>query len=321
METEPITLSYPDPKSTRRAASICSFATVVSVAISYTVLLAISILKSELFPETEISDSLWLIVNTAVTDLIALPLAWVLLLRRVPRHDAAEDGMTKTPLLFGKLMFYLPCAYALLMAGALTGRLIGWLLGDGLADVVSEAIMPVSPWVTLLCAVIVGPIAEELFFRKAMIDRLSGFHPTDAILLSALLFGLMHGNLTQFLYAFPIGVLFGIIYYRTQNIGYTILLHIGVNALGGLIPQLVEMWSESVSSFSEGLGTLVVLFYGQIVIALCVVGLIFLIRRRRQFLPIPTQKLRFRRPFYLNAGWIVACVLLSGLFILNEILL
>ena len=321
METEPITLSYPDARSTRRAASICSFATVVAVAISYTLLLAFSILKSKLFPETEISDSLWLIVNTGVNDLIAMPLAWLLLLRRVPRHDAAEDDMTKTPLLFGKLMFYLPCVYVLMMAGALTGRLIGMLLGDGLADVVSEALLPVSPWVTLLCAVIVGPIAEELFFRKAMIDRLSGFHPTDAILLSALLFGLMHGNLTQFLYAFPIGVLFGVIYYRTQNIGYSILLHIAVNALGGLIPQLVEQLGNWVSGFSEGLGTLTVLFYGQIVLWLCVLGLIFLIRGRRQFLPIPTEKPRFRRPFYLNAGWIVACVLLTGVFILNEILL
>lgn len=320
METEPITLSYPDPKSTRRAASICSFATVVAVAVSYTLLLAFSILRSILFPETEISDSLWLIINTGVNDLIAMPLAWLLLLRRVPRHDAAEDDMTKMPLLFGKLMFYLPCVYVLMMAGALTGRLIGMLLGDGLADVVSEALLPVSPWVTLLCAVIVGPIAEELFFRKAMIDRLSGFHPTDAILLSALLFGLMHGNLTQFLYAFPIGVLFGVIYYRTQNIGYSILLHIAVNALGGLIPQLVEQLGNWVSGFSEGLGTLTVLFYGQIVLWLCVLGLIFLIRGRRQFLPIPTEKPRFRRPFYLNAGWIVACVLLTGVFILNEIL-
>jgi membrane protease YdiL (CAAX protease family) len=316
-ETEPLYTPMPEPKRTRRAASLCAFAAITATLLSYAILFVYGILTTNAAFGDRMSANLMLLVNMAAVDFFAMPIAWLLFLRRIPKNDACEIE-TRTPLTLKKLLFFLPCVFALMYAGALMGTLIGMLFKKGLSNVVEQAIGSVDVWVSVLCAGIIGPVAEELFFRKAMIDRLSKFHPTDAILFSALLFGLIHGNLTQFLYAFPLGILLGIIYYRTQNIGYTILLHIAINTIGGVVPQLV---GSAVAGLPEEIGMLVMLVYSQIIIGICAVGLVFLIRRRREFLPIRSNVPRFRRPFYLNVGFIVACVIFTGLFVLSEIAL
>ena len=322
METQPIVLYESDDKTARRAASTCAFATVFAVAIPYALTFAFSFLQLLLFPDLALSGSVEMLLTTAMANLIGMPLVWLLLLRRIPLETAPQDGGERTPLSFKKLAFYLPCVFLLMYAGAILGRLIGVLLGKGLADVVDDVLNAVDPWVTLLCAVIIGPIAEELFFRKAMIDRLSAFRPTEAIVFTALLFGLSHGNFTQFLYAFPIGVLFGIIYYRTQNIGYTIVLHILMNAFGGLLPQFLSPIEEAVGAgTADAFGKTLLTAYGIAIFVLCAIGLIILIRHRRQFLPIQSERPRNRRALFLNAGWIVACAGLLGLMVLSELLL
>ena len=158
----------PDAKGARRAASLCSFAAVAEITIAYALLIPTTLLTRDISMSDQMRSNLSLIINTAVIDLIAMPLCWLLLLL-IPKDASPEIG-TRTPLSFKKLLFYFPCAFALMLAGSLTGRLIDALLGGDLSNVVSDTMSAVDPWVTLLCAVIVGPIAEELFFRKAMID-------------------------------------------------------------------------------------------------------------------------------------------------------
>ena len=320
METQTSEIILPDRDGTRRTASLCAFAAVAVIAIGYALMIVYSVLTRDLAIGEQIATDLWLIVNTVVMDLIAMPLAWVLFVRRIPKASVSEsDGAERTPLRVSTLLYFFPCVYALAVAGSIPGKIAG-LLGGDLTDPAAAVILDVDPWAVILCTVILAPVAEELFFRKALIDRLSAYHPTDAILYSALLFGLIHGNLTQFLYAFPIGVLLGIIYWRTKNIRYTILLHMGMNTFGGLLPLLVQR-IEKAGEGSEGmamLGTLATMMIGSLTIGLVVVGVIFLIRGRRRLLPIPSEIPRFRRPFYINAGFIVACIVFTGLFIVTE---
>ncbi len=321
METLTPQINMPDPRAARRAASLCAFAAVVVVAIGQTLMVLYAVLTRDLALEEQLAANLELIANTVMLDLIAMPLSWLLLLRRIPKNPASESGgAERTPLRVPTLLFFFPCIYALAIAGSILGRIAG-LLGGELVDPATEAVLATDPWVTLLCAVILAPIAEELFFRKALIDRLSAYHPMDAILFSALLFGLIHGNLTQFLYAFPIGVLFGIIYWRTKNIRYTILLHMGMNTLGGLLPQLVQRLQDSggTDGAAAMLGTLATMLLGLVTIGLVAVGAVILIRYRKRFLPIESDLPRVRKPFYLNAGFIVACIVFLGLFVLSEI--
>lgn len=93
-------------------------------------------------------------------------------------------------------------------------------------------------WMVLF-AVIIGPVFEELFFRKALIDRLSPLGERFALVFSAAAFGLFHGNLVQLIYAFLIGLLFAYLYIRTGQIRWTIGLHITVNFMGLVVAPLL----------------------------------------------------------------------------------
>lgn len=87
----------------------------------------------------------------------------------------------------------------------------------------------------LLMLVLVGPVVEELVFREAIEGEMlrRGVRPWVAIGISALAFGLVHLNLAQGLYAFPIGILLGIIYY-SGNIILSSLLHILNNIIAAV---------------------------------------------------------------------------------------
>lgn len=76
---------------------------------------------------------------------------------------------------------------------------------------------------------ILGPVAEEMVFRGAVLRSLLKLFPAKAhwwpILISAVLFGAVHMNMAQFVHALPIGLLLGWMYYRTGSIIPGLLFH------------------------------------------------------------------------------------------------
>lgn len=89
-----------------------------------------------------------------------------------------------------------------------------------------------SSWIGILAITIIGPIFEELLFRGAITKALlQQYNPRKAILLSALLFGVIHINPAQILPAFLIGILLAWMYYKTASLIPCILIHILNNSL------------------------------------------------------------------------------------------
>lgn len=72
---------------------------------------------------------------------------------------------------------------------------------------------------------LVPAVCEEFLFRGAILTNLLPFGRSQAILISALLFGLMHQNFSQFFYAFCAGIVLGLVYERTGNLWSCMLLH------------------------------------------------------------------------------------------------
>lgn len=84
-----------------------------------------------------------------------------------------------------------------------------------------------------LCIGVLGPIAEEFIFREAFLGYMlrEGVNKWVAIAASALAFGIIHLNPAQVPFAAAMGVLFGLIYYKTGNIVITSILHIMNNSV------------------------------------------------------------------------------------------
>ena len=98
----------------------------------------------------------------------------------------------------------------------------------------------------LIQAMFFAPIVEEYFFRKLIIDKVASRGEGLAILASATLFGLMHGNLGQFFLAFLIGLLFGLVYIKTRNIKYTMMLHFMINTTASL-PEIFGLFNVDIA--------------------------------------------------------------------------
>lgn len=103
---------------------------------------------------------------------------------------------------------------------------------------IMETAKQVPPYIFLIFVGFIGPFVEELVFRKSLLnllrDRLS---PKIAILCQTLLFALVHVHLLsllEFIQVIPhfiIGIYWGYLYYKTQNIYYSMTVHMVTNTL------------------------------------------------------------------------------------------
>lgn len=73
---------------------------------------------------------------------------------------------------------------------------------------------------------VVSPaILEEFCFRGVICGRLAKYNRTAAVLLSSILFSLIHMNVSQIPFAFAAGLLMGYVYLRTGSIWSSVLIH------------------------------------------------------------------------------------------------
>lgn len=78
----------------------------------------------------------------------------------------------------------------------------------------------------ILSVCIIAPIIEEVIFRGIILNgMLKRYNPSTAIIISSLLFALIHGNLHQGINAFLLALIIGCIYYKTHSLYLTIYCH------------------------------------------------------------------------------------------------
>lgn len=107
--------------------------------------------------------------------------------------------------------------------------------------------------ISLLIAgvVVAGPIMEELLFRGIVQGELQRVMKARyAIFLSALIFGIFHGNFIQSAYAFMVGLVLGYAYWKSRSMILSISLHIVFNFLGGALPIMLGENSAAMQTIS-----------------------------------------------------------------------
>ena len=84
----------------------------------------------------------------------------------------------------------------------------------------------------ILSVVVCAPVLEEILFRGLIFESCKErFGSGAAVLVSALLFGLVHGVPVQIINAFVVGLIFGYVYLRTGSLLSVILLHVVNNGI------------------------------------------------------------------------------------------
>lgn len=114
--------------------------------------------------------------------------------------------------------------------------------------------------------------AEEFLFRGVIYGNLRPFGKTQAILISSVLFALMHQNIGQFFYTFVGGVAMALMYELTGNIWCSILYHMFNNELavltevlyygkfGDAVEPLLMLWDTIVLVLGS-ISILILIFY------------------------------------------------------------
>ena len=84
---------------------------------------------------------------------------------------------------------------------------------------------------TFISVVVLAPIFEELIFRGMILQTLSKYNKMFAIVVTSLLFGLLHLNITQAIPAFFMSLILCYMCLKTDSLLVTILAHAGNNFL------------------------------------------------------------------------------------------
>ncbi len=88
---------------------------------------------------------------------------------------------------------------------------------------------------------IISPIVEEIVFRGVLFQRIRKFYSmTVAVGGSALLFGMFHGNLPQFLYGTAMGAIMAVCYMYIGSFAAPLLVHMSANLFTFLISGATE---------------------------------------------------------------------------------
>ena len=229
--------------------------TVKRTLIGFAVFLGVYVLSSLLLSLLiQLFVPSWVEQNWFVWFMSIVPLYFVafpcllLLVRKAPATIIKKAKLS--PLHF---LLLIPVTFTLLIAGSIAGNIVMALLELFLPAISTEngveTMLGGGQWLyAIILTVVIAPIMEELVFRKILLDRVHPMGEGVSILLSGLLFGLMHGNFYQFFYATALGFLLAYIYLKTGKLRYCILLHFIVNLFCGIISSL---YAEKLLVFTE----------------------------------------------------------------------
>ncbi len=117
--------------------------------------------------------------------------------------------------------------------------------------------------IQIFYVVILGPIAEEMIYRGLILTLLKPFGKWMAVIVSALFFGLMHGNVSQAAAGIAGALIFGLVAIHCNSIVPTIIIHI--------LNNMIVTYSDLCNAFDWPLSV----YYGLMII-IFLVGVYFI---------------------------------------------
>ncbi len=222
------------PADIRRICLDVGVALIVSVLLQKIIFIAmVFLLRGFVNAGLETGSTMFTVLNYTFSNIstyIPKLLAFGVLYKKyrpLKRLDTQYENKSYYPLIF------IPAMFAFAMWGSNITTCINYILqllfGAGEIQNVMEAIAPSSfsaGVVTLIFTAFVAPIFEEIIYRHLLLRSLKPIGDTPAIIISALVFGLAHGNFDQFAYAFLSGIIFGLMAVRYNTIIPGMVLHL-----------------------------------------------------------------------------------------------
>lgn len=106
--------------------------------------------------------------------------------------------------------------------------------------------------ILLIYSCLVAPVSEELIFRGVTLHHARKYMPFWlANTIQAILFGTMHMNIVQGIYAFILGLVLGYICHAGNSLYISILFHMIFNFIGSYLPSPVVIFGNSLTGIAS----------------------------------------------------------------------
>ncbi|MFJ6141375.1 lysostaphin resistance A-like protein [Kitasatospora sp. NPDC092286] len=189
------------------------------------------------------------IVATSVLGMLVVVLVGSVRIHR-PRwlaHTPAPRPESEIPR-FGWTV--LGCAVLAFLAGQSLALWIHVTAGSAGFDASNQIRHAAGALATLLLTLVAAPAGEEALFRGLIYPLLrKRVCILASTLVSAVVFGLLHGNAVQFAATLPLAVLLALVYERTRALWPCVVLHLGFNLAAALVPaQMLGVLANPVSA-------------------------------------------------------------------------
>ena len=275
----PVPQRTPEQKLRREAnvqgGALLVYSGIMNIAVM-AVMLAVAILLSMRYPNP--GEAQTQMMSEAVTEasgwgyLVAIAFGMMaLLIWKKPgylRDPIWQKGRSMT---FGSLCALLMLTMAPQLLGQLGQVSLDWLMklrgiDSGAAEQLGSA-DATSP-IMFIYIGILAPITEELLFRGVLLRAFAPYGKKLSIFISALLFGLFHGNLIQTPYALLVGFVFGyvaleyhivwaIALHMFNNLGFALLLPRALAFLPAMVVEWI-FWAIIIGFFLAAVLVLIV---------------------------------------------------------------
>lgn len=116
--------------------------------------------------------------------------------------------------------------------------------------------------------VLIPPLVEEILFRGMVLQSLRRYGDGFAVLFSAMLFGLYHGNFIQMAFAFFCGLALGFAVIRTDSLLPAILIHLINNGVSLAIELVSRYRGEQAALAADHAATICLIAAGALALAL-----------------------------------------------------
>lgn len=128
-------------------------------------------------------------------------------------------------------------------------NLLSQFLVPNTAAATMDVVQGMPFWLLFFIMVLMPTFIEEIGFRGILLQNYRESGVWRGILLSALLFGLMHMNLNQMLYATVLGIIMGLLVEATNSIFSAMLMHFLIN--GSNVLMVYQQMQTSTASATE----------------------------------------------------------------------
>lgn len=205
------------------------------------VVMATLLLMEQLLSDGILPKIVWVVLAAEVAAYL-LPM---LLLRFLPDSEGKKARFRFKSYRRQTILFVLWTSLATALLASLANYGAAMVLDQtAFADTASVTRYGIEGWWQTLLVVVVFPaLVEELFFRGVMFSALEHCGTWPALLLTALAFAMIHGDIRNFAGPLLAGLIYGYMTYVLDSVWPAVFAHMVNNALASFLSNTAETYS------------------------------------------------------------------------------